>query len=133
MKHPHFPLHKFFARVAVVAILFGAALGLNGSLVAPPAAAAGLLAVNSFLNPDGTLNLDTQPHGTFDLRGWNVELDAVRGPVLGPASSGAQFPSAVGDWSALGSNGGGDGALNNVITALAVNGSDLYVGGQFTE
>ena len=35
-------------------------------------------------------------------------------------------------WSALGSNGSGDGALNNGVNALAVSGSDLYVGGDFT-
>ncbi len=37
----------------------------------------------------------------------------------------------VGPWSALGSNGAGDGALNNSVYALAVSGSDLYVGGAF--
>ncbi len=34
-------------------------------------------------------------------------------------------------WSALGSNGAGDGALNGSVNALAVSGSDLYVGGGF--
>jgi len=133
MKHSRFSLRHVLGRAAVVAILFGAALGLNGSLAAPPAAAAGLLAVGSFLNPDGTLNLDAQPHGTFDLRGWNVTLDAVRGPVLGPAGSGAQSPSAVGDWSALGSGSGGNGSLNSYVYALAVSGSAVYVGGSFTD
>lgn len=37
------------------------------------------------------------------------------------------------DWSALGDNGSGDGALNNSVYALAVSGTDLYVGGQFTD
>ena len=36
-------------------------------------------------------------------------------------------------WSALGSNGSGDGALNKFVGALAVSGSDLYVGGNFTD
>ncbi len=35
-------------------------------------------------------------------------------------------------WSALGSNGSGNGALNSVVRALAVSGSDLYAGGSFT-
>jgi hypothetical protein len=35
-------------------------------------------------------------------------------------------------WSALGSNGSGDGALNYAAFALAASGSDLYVGGGFT-
>jgi hypothetical protein len=34
-------------------------------------------------------------------------------------------------WSALGSNGSGDGALNLFVNALAVSGNDLYVGGDF--
>ncbi|MDL1895247.1 hypothetical protein FBQ82_03175 [Anaerolineae bacterium CFX7] len=132
MKHSHFSLRQVLARAAVVTILFCAALGLNGSLAASPAAAADLLAVHNFLNADGTLNLAAQPHGTFDLSGWNVKLDAVRGPVLDPVGSDAQAPSAVGDWSALGSNGAGDGSLNNQVWALAVSGSEVYVGGSFT-
>ena len=36
------------------------------------------------------------------------------------------------NWSALGSNGAGDGALNNRVYAVAVSGTDLYVGGEFT-
>jgi hypothetical protein len=35
-------------------------------------------------------------------------------------------------WSGLGSNGSGDGALNNNVFALAVSGTNLYVGGYFT-
>jgi hypothetical protein len=36
-----------------------------------------------------------------------------------------------GAWSALGSNGSGNGALNNRVSALTVSGTDLYVGGPF--
>src|SRR6185437_12950187 len=36
-------------------------------------------------------------------------------------------------WSALGSNGAGDGAFNNGIFALAISGGDLYVGGSFSD
>ncbi len=35
-------------------------------------------------------------------------------------------------WSAVGSNGSGDGAVNNGVGAIAVSGSDVYVGGSFT-
>jgi hypothetical protein len=35
-------------------------------------------------------------------------------------------------WFAVGSNGSGDGALNGFIYALAVSGTDLYIGGDFT-
>ncbi|HLB44799.1 MAG TPA: hypothetical protein VJK49_05380, partial [Candidatus Limnocylindrales bacterium] len=34
-------------------------------------------------------------------------------------------------WSALGSNGAGNGALNNTVYALAVSGGNVYVGGGF--
>ncbi len=36
-------------------------------------------------------------------------------------------------WSALGSDGASDGALNSAVRGLAEVGSDLYVGGQFTD
>ncbi len=36
-------------------------------------------------------------------------------------------------WSALGSSAAGNGALNNVVRAIAVTGSDLYVGGVFND
>ncbi len=38
-----------------------------------------------------------------------------------------------GHWSALGSNGAGDGAINNVVNAIAISGTDIYVGGSFTD
>jgi len=37
------------------------------------------------------------------------------------------------NWSALGSDGVGNGSLNSLVLALAVSGSDLYVGGFFTD
>jgi hypothetical protein len=36
------------------------------------------------------------------------------------------------NWNALGNNGAGDGALNGMVTALAVSGTDVYVGGWFS-
>jgi len=36
------------------------------------------------------------------------------------------------DWSALGSNGSGGGSLNNLVRTIAVSGSDVYAGGDFT-
>jgi N-acetylneuraminic acid mutarotase len=77
------------------------------------------------LNADGTLDLTTGFQGTLDLRGWEVTLDGERGPVFEPASVSAASTSG---WSAL-RNGG----LNGNVYALAVVGSDLYVGGAFTQ
>lgn len=42
-----------------------------------------------------------------------------------------KWDSLTGDWSALGSNGAGDGAISGTVYALASNGTDLFVGGQF--
>jgi hypothetical protein len=36
------------------------------------------------------------------------------------------------NWSALGSNGSGDGAINSAVESLVVDGADLYVGGEFS-
>ena len=53
------------------------------------------------------------------------------GTLLPAADYVARWDGAA--WSALGSNGAGNGALNSMVTALAVSGTDLYVGGQFTD
>ncbi|MBK9714725.1 MAG: PxKF domain-containing protein [Kouleothrix sp.] len=95
------------------------ALGASGAQTA----SAHMLSPESLLNPDGTLNLAAGRQGTLDLRGWNVTLDAARGPIL----SRAQTASLAAPWAAL-PNGGLDGS----VFALAVMGSDLYVGGTFT-
>src|SRR5215208_4230654 len=34
------------------------------------------------LTPDGTLNLNQDFSGTFDLEGWDVKMDTQRGPVF---------------------------------------------------
>ncbi|NOG76500.1 MAG: DNRLRE domain-containing protein [Chloroflexi bacterium] len=81
----------------------------------------------SLLNPDGTLDLTSNPHGVFDLRGWDVTLDALRGPILTPRASAPAAPDTL-MWTPLARNG-----LNNFVTALAVSGGDLYVGGDFTQ
>jgi hypothetical protein len=64
----------------------------------------------------------------------------VGGLFTNVSNDGAALPAADfvarwdGDnWSALGSNGGGNGALNNGVLMIAINGGDVYVGGQFTD
>ncbi len=52
------------------------------------------------------------------------------GVVLNTADRLARWDGA--HWSALGSNGAGDGSLNSSVQALAINGSTLYAGGSFT-
>ncbi len=76
------------------------------------------------LNPDGTLNTATGYDGVLDLRGWNVALDAERGPLFRPAGSLPAEPTAD-TWSALGTG------TNNAVLAIAVSGDDVYAGGFF--
>lgn len=72
-----------------------------------------------WVNADGTLNVTRS--GVLDLRGWAVRLDPQRGPVLKP-----QAPNAEA-WSPMGIGMDGD------VYAIAVMGSDVYVGGQFVK
>ena len=78
------------------------------------------------LNADGTLNLDKGFSGSLDLSGYSVEMDPKRGPVFGPAGSAAAVPSD--EWDNVGD---GSGALKGIVYAIAVSGTDVYVGGSF--
>ncbi len=93
---------------------------------AEPAGPTGSVSPEGLLNPDGTLDLSTGFQGALDLDGWEVILDEGRGPVLTPTSSAPV--ASVTAWNALPNQG-----LNGDVRALAVVGSDLYVGGQFTQ
>ena len=81
--------------------------------------------VEQLLNADGTLNLNTGWSGALDPRGWQVTLDAERGPLFEPAGSSPAKPAAN-TWMALGT--GADSGAG----AIAVSGSDVYVAGDFT-
>ncbi len=91
------------------------------------APAAQMLPIATLLNPDGTLNTLTGASGALDLRGWNVMLDPACGPILTHAARGPAAPNIVRTWSPLAHKG-----LNNFVSAFAVSGSDLYVGGNFS-
>ncbi|MGQ9927994.1 MAG: hypothetical protein ACUVS4_14120, partial [Chloroflexaceae bacterium] len=77
------------------------------------------LSVSNLLTSDGRLILDGQTQGVLDLSGWNVTLDPHNGPVFSPQST---------TWEYLGVR-----LLNNSVNTVAINGSDVYVGGQFTD
>ena len=76
------------------------------------------------LASDGTLHLDGTFTGAVDLSGWHVTLDPERGPVFQPQS-------LASTWENLGT--GGPGAVNNPVHAIAISGTDVYVGGNFTD
>ena len=106
----------------IVLVLFLSLLG--GAVIVTPARAetGDLLPITkAMLNENGTLNLPSGFSGSLNLDGWNVQLDAAHGPVFRPAT----LPANT--WSALTDKG-----LNDFVFALAVAGTDLYVGGWFT-
>jgi len=76
----------------------------------------------TLLAPDGTLRLEERFNGAAGLSGWLVTLDPERDPVFHPQETASP-------WEHLGTRAG---ALNNTVYAIAVSGSDVYVGGAFT-
>ncbi len=118
------------ARLGLILALLAAFLPAGASSAAAPAPAGDPLAAPmtspaELLNPDGTLNLATGVSGTLDLLGWNVTLDAARGPVFQPNDKSSAIPLAS-DWNPLGTG------MNGQVRAIVINGSDMYVGGDFT-
>jgi hypothetical protein len=75
------------------------------------------------LAPDGTLHLDGTFNGAVDISGWNVTLDPDNGPVF--SSQALTYT-----WEHLGT--GLEGLLNGEVYAIAISGTDVYVGGRFT-
>jgi hypothetical protein len=138
---------RIFPVLLLAALLCGL---LSPVPVAQAMPAAALAAPESFLNADGTLNLDGSFSGSLNLTGWNVQIDPRRGPVFAPAqdsglttgtlsSTGSalyqrdqalQTDIAAGEWAALGSGGS---PLNGNVTAIAVSGIEVYIGGQFID
>jgi hypothetical protein len=115
--------------------------------ISKPSALIQSLPVQSLLKPDGTLNLTTGFKGALDLTGWEGTLDGLRGPIIRRQSSTTRevaersalagysesrvaypyLPQATG-WISLPNHG-----LNSYVYAMAVVGSDLYVGSLFTQ
>lgn len=77
--------------------------------------------VAALVKPDGTLDLHRGVNGSLDVVGWNVTLDPQRGPVF------TQNSPAASGWSGLGNG------LDGTVLAVAVSGSNVYVGGYLTQ
>ena len=116
--------NSVMAKIALAMVLIAGFYG-----VFPAGASKSNPAGSGFLNPDGTLKLDGSVSGPLNLQGWDVQLDEKRGPVFSPLSS-----PLLGDWFGLGSDPlspNNAGALNGEVYAIAVSGTDVYVGGAF--
>jgi hypothetical protein len=150
----HLVAHAFpvFARLGLLVVLLSG-LGLFVPGAAPAVSAHPGMTLEQLVNPDGTLNLSTGFNGSLDLAGWQVALDATRGPVFTPLNG--ESRSAVGRAGLPGRSAASDGQLatsetyvwqpfphggleNNIemysnVYALAVVGQDFYVGGAFSK
>jgi trimeric autotransporter adhesin len=127
---------------------------LNGGVLAVAVSGADLYVGGLFTNVAGIAEADYVAH--WNGVAWSAmgSRGAGLGALTGPASAVAVVGSfvyvgglfinvaniATADhlarwdgiaWSALGSNGSGDGALNGTVYALAASGPDLFVGGTF--
>lgn len=79
-----------------------------------------------WLRVDGRLDMAAAYFGAIDVSGFDVSLDPERGPLFSPKPDG---PAAVsGQWEGVGD---GQGALSDQVLAVAVMGSDVFVGGTF--
>jgi hypothetical protein len=79
--------------------------------------------VEDLLNLDGTLRPDGTFNGAVDISGWDVTLDPDSGPIFSPQA-------LTYTWENLGT--GVEGLLNGEVYAIAISGTNVYVGGRFT-
>jgi len=111
-------LSNFFIAVCLL-------LGTFASLPVQTAQASALgtqaTSPDSYLNGDGSLRLDGSFSGSFDLDGWNVELDPALGPVFSPVAY-------EDNWSAVG---GSANPVGGYVNSVYINGADVYIGGAF--
>jgi hypothetical protein len=114
----------------VVAIAPPVAAGVADTASAPVAATDNdednnpqTIPAEDLLAPDGTLRPDGTFNGAVDISGWNVTLDPDNGPVF--SSQALTYT-----WEHLGT--GLEGLLNGEVYAIAISGTDVYVGGRFT-
>jgi hypothetical protein len=89
------------------------------------------------LNAHGTFRGASGVAGTVDTSAWSLVSNLGSGEpprfVAAASSVSPAVTTPIGPWSAVGANvAGTDGALNQEVQAVAVSGSDVYVGGWFT-
>jgi trimeric autotransporter adhesin len=110
--------------------------GMPTPATRPPAATP----LETLLTADGTLNLSTGFSGSLDISGWSMALAADGTPHFSRAHTGGSADSAPAlKPASLSDDAYWDGrfdyppgAVGLAVDTLAVNGTDLYVGGFFT-
>jgi len=114
-------------KLVVLIVLFAGLLGVQSSphtlAAAPQPSPADLRPQAELLNPDGSLNLASGSRGALDPSGSRMAFAPERAPLFKPTAP--LVPSN--SWHALGSG------LNSAVAALAMEGSNVYVGGFFTD
>jgi hypothetical protein len=87
------------------------------------------------LNPDNTLNLGSGFSGSLDADGWAMRLDSSGSPRFVPAAQSG--PTSVLDDAAWDSRFGLPGVngydFPDRVFAIAISGTNVYVGGAFTQ
>ncbi len=105
-------------------MLIAMLVSLLGSVtIASPARAAEnvtRLPVTKLLNRDGTLDLSSGFSGSLDVANYYISLDPSLGPVFQPQAT-------ANTWEALGTG------LNATVRSIVISGTDVYVGGYFTD
>ena len=117
---------RFLRLITITVLVVNVCAPVAAQAQAAPQAAQ-LVSPAGMLNPDGTLKIDGVFNGALDLSGFDVQLDAARGPIFSPTGNASATP---GQWAALGEGGG---AITDQVKGIAVDGTDVYVAGYFTD
>ena len=134
-------------KIVVVAVSIAIALLAPGpTLASAPASGAGdagtarRVDLGPALEADGTFRGVRGTTGTVDMSGWRLVSDLDDGepprfaPLRGATRTSLGTQAVAPAWSALGSNGAGEGAITTsgaAVYAAVVSGSSLYIGGLF--
>jgi hypothetical protein len=119
-------MKKIFRPVLTCLTLLTLIFGAPGTVVASAdPLQAQKTSLERLLNADGTLNLNDGFNGAIDLAGWNVQIDPQREPIFAPELA------APGQWASVGAS--SNGSIDSYVYAIAISGTNVYVGGNFTD